>query len=183
VEVERTALPEVLLIKPRVFRDARGHFLEAFHQARYREIGIDLPFVQDNVSRSGQGTLRGIHYQAKHSQGKLVSVTRGKVFDVAVDVRNGSPTFGKWVAAMLTDENHHQMYVPPGFAHGFCVLSETADFAYKCTDFYHPEDEVILAWNDPTVGIDWPIDKPILSEKDRTQGLSLSEFTSATQSN
>lgn len=166
MEVVRTDIEGVLLIKPRAFGDHRGFFLETFQAKRYGQAGIDLPFVQDNLSRSRQGILRGLHFQRKHPQGKLVSVTRGRVFDVAVDIRLASPTFGKWFGAILDDENHHQLWVSPGLAHGFCVLSETADFTYKCTDYYHPEDEGCLRWKDPDIGIDWPMDNPTLSDKD-----------------
>ncbi len=166
MEVVRTGIEGVLLIKPRAFGDHRGFFLETFQAQRYAQAGIGLPFVQDNLSRSRQGILRGLHFQRKHPQGKLVSVTRGRVFDVAVDIRPDSPTFGKWYGAILDDENHHQLWVAPGLAHGFCVLSETADFTYKCTDYYHPEDEGCLRWNDPDVGIDWPVQSPTLSDKD-----------------
>jgi dTDP-4-dehydrorhamnose 3,5-epimerase len=162
-----TTIPEVLLIEPKAFGDQRGFFLETYQQERYREAGIQLPFMQDNHSRSGKGVLRGLHFQLHHPQGKLVHVCRGEVFDVAVDIRKGSPSFGKWVGAVLSDANHRQMYVPPGFAHGFCVLSEVADFVYKCTDYYHPEDEGGVAWNDPAIGIEWPITSPLLSAKDR----------------
>jgi dTDP-4-dehydrorhamnose 3,5-epimerase len=166
MKVSQTDLDGVLLIEPRVFGDGRGFFLETFQSARYREAGIDAAFVQDNLSRSAGGVLRGLHFQLNHPQGKLVYVTRGEVFDVAVDIRTGSPQFGKWFSTVLSDENHHQLYIPPGFAHGFCTLSETVDFVYKCTDFYHPEDEGGVIWNDPDIGIDWPIDEPALSDKD-----------------
>lgn len=174
MEVEPTSLPDVLLIKPRVFADERGFFLESYRRERYRELGITGDFVQDNHSRSARGTLRGMHYQLNHPQGKLVQVTRGEVFDVAVDLRKNSPTFGRWTGVILSDENHHQLYVPPGFAHGFCVLSETADFVYKCTEIYHPQDEHVLLWNDPAVGIEWPLAAPLLSAKDQ-QGKPLVE--------
>ena len=162
-----TTLPEVLLIQPKVFGDNRGFFLETFHAERYVEIGITLPFVQDNHSRSARGVLRGLHFQHPYAQGKLMGVGRGEVFDVAVDIRRGSPNFGCWFGAVLSDRNHHQMYIPPGFAHGFCVLSEEADFFYKCTDFYHPETEGGVAWDDDDIGIDWPVKTPSLSEKDK----------------
>lgn len=174
MEVEPTSLPDVLLIKPRVFADERGFFLESYRRERYRELGITGDFVQDNHSRSARGTLRGMHYQLNHPQGKLVQVTRGEVFDVAVDLRKNSPTFGCWTGVILSDENHHQLYVPPGFAHGFCVLSETVDFVYKCTEIYHPQDEHVLLWNDPAVGIEWPLAAPLLSAKDQ-QGKPLAE--------
>lgn len=166
--VTPTRLPECLLIEPAVFGDARGFFKETYHQERYREAGIDLPFVQDNLSRSSRGTLRGLHYQCPHPQGKLLCVLSGTVFDVAVDIRRGSPRFGQWVGVELTAENHHQLYVPPGFAHGFCVLSDTADVMYKCTDLYHPEADRGLLWSDPDIAIDWPLESPLLSDKDKT---------------
>lgn len=160
-------LPEVLLIEPQVFGDERGFFKETFHAQRYADAGMRLPFVQDNVSRSGHGILRGLHLQNPHAQGKLVYVLEGEVFDVAVDVRVGSPTFGKWVGVTLSAQNHRQLYIPPGFAHGFCVTSESALFVYKCTDLYHPECEVGIAYDDPDLGIGWPIAEPILGAKDR----------------
>jgi len=161
-----TELAGAIIIEPQTFGDARGFFLETYHQARYREAGLPARFVQDNHSRSRKGVLRGLHYQLLQPQGKLVSVTRGQVFDVAVDIRRGSPTFGRWAGCLLDDQNHRQFYVPPGFAHGFCVLSEEADFVYKCTDYYHPQSEHGIAWNDPDVGIDWPLVDVTLSEKD-----------------
>lgn len=156
MKVLETALPGVMLIEPRVFGDSRGFFMETFHEARYREAGIQGPFVQDNHSRSRQGVLRGLHYQLIQAQGKLVRVSRGAVFDVVVDIRRGSPHFGQWVGEVLDDESHRQLYIPPGFAHGFCVLSAEADFVYKCTDYYHPQSEHGIAWNDPAIGIRWP---------------------------
>ena len=164
--VIETALPGVLIIEPRVFGDARGFFLERFHAERYAEAGIAGPFVQDNHSHSERGILRGLHFQKQYPQGKLVEVVQGAVYDVAVDVRPGSSTFGQWVGVELSAENHRQFWVPPGFAHGFAVLSNTADFLYKCTDVYHPEDEGGVIWNDPDLGIDWPMDEPRLSAKD-----------------
>lgn len=166
MEVIPQAIPEILLIKPKVFGDARGFFKETFHAERYAAQGMP-PFVQDNLSRSRKGTLRGLHLQNPHGQGKLVSVVEGEVFDVAVDVRVGSPTFGQWVGVMLSADNHQQLYVPPGFAHGFCVTSEVALFSYKCTDLYHPETEVGVAFDDPALAIAWPIDEPLISDKDR----------------
>jgi len=166
VKVIETALPGVLIIEPKVFGDHRGFFLETFQLERYREAGIDLPFVQDNHSRSARGVLRGLHFQRTRPQGKLVSVSRGAVYDVAVDIDPASATSGQFVGVELNDDNHRQMWVPPGYAHGFCVLSEMADFQYKCTDFYVPADEGGLAWNDPDVGIPWPIEAPQLSAKD-----------------
>lgn len=162
-------LPGIKIIGPRVFSDDRGFFFESFRKNYYNENGMSLPFVQDNISRSKHGVLRGLHYQLKYPQGKLVTVINGAVFDVVVDVRVGSPTFGKWLSIELSDTNHKQMYIPPGFAHGFMVLSEFADFYYKCTDYYHPEDEYGVIWNDHNIGIKWPNIKkePILSSKDR----------------
>lgn len=162
-----TRLPGVYLIAPRVFTDPRGFFLETWHAERYRQAHIPGPFVQDNHSCSVRGALRGLHYQLAHPQGKLVSVLQGEVFDVAVDIRRGSPTFGHWVGEILSGENHRQLYIPPGFAHGFCVLSETAHFLYKCTDFYTPDDEYGLRWDDPALHINWPVSVPLLSEKDQ----------------
>lgn len=155
-QVIKTALPGVVILEPRVFRDDRGFFLETFRDDDYRAAGIDREFIQDNHSRSQRGVLRGLHYQLIQPQGKLVRVTRGKVFDVAVDIRQGSPTFGQWVGAILDDESHRQLYVPPGLAHGFLVLSEDADFVYKCTDYYHAASERGIAWDDPDLAIDWP---------------------------
>jgi dTDP-4-dehydrorhamnose 3,5-epimerase len=161
-----TDLPGVLLIEPDVFRDPRGFFLETFHERKYREGGIPYSFVQDNQSRSGRGTLRGLHAQLRRPQGKLIRALNGEIFDVAVDIRPGSPTFGRWTGATLSADNFRQMFIPPGFAHGFCVLSEVADVFYKCTDFYDRSDEIGFRWNDPAVGISWPIKDPLLSEKD-----------------
>lgn len=166
MNVIETPIVDVKLVEPKCFGDARGFFLETFSAQRYPDAGINVSFVQDNHSRSTKGVLRGLHYQLTHPQGKLVSVTRGEVLDVAVDIRVGSPTFGQWYGAVLNDENHRQMYIPPGLAHGFVVLSDTVDFVYKCTDYYHPEDEKGLLWNDPAIGIDWQIDQPLLSDKD-----------------
>ena len=160
-------LRDVLVIEPKVFGDARGFFLETYNQQRYAEAGLDVRFVQDNMSSSKRGILRGMHLQHPRGQGKLVSVVVGAVFDVALDVRRGSPTFGKWAGFELTGDNHRQVYIPPGFAHGFCVLSEQAIFAYKCTDFYRPDAELGVIWNDPAVGIEWPVSSPELSDKDR----------------
>lgn len=166
MKATETELPGVLLVEPRVFADHRGFLIETYHADRYRKSGIPDRFVQDNHSRSHKGVVRGLHFQLKHPQGKLVRVTRGKVFDVAVDIRRGSPTFGRWCGAFLSEENHHQLYIPRGFAHGFCALSETVDLLYKCTDYYHPEDEVGVLANDPDIGIRWPVADPELSEKD-----------------
>lgn len=168
MEVMATALPGVLLIRPRVFGDGRGFFMETFSARRYREVaGIDLPFVQDNHSRSRRRVLRGLHFQRTRPQGKLVSVSRGSVFDVAVDIDPASPTCGQHVGVELSDANHLQLWIPPGYAHGFCVLSEEADFLYKCTDYYQPEDEGGLAWDCPRIAIDWPVQAPELSARDR----------------
>jgi len=167
VRVSPTALPGVLLVEPRVFRDPRGFFLETYHRDKYAEHGIPAGFVQDNHSHSERSTLRGLHAQVTRPQGKLVRAVRGEMFDVAVDIRVGSPSFGRWAGALLSGSNFHQLYIPPGFAHGFCVLSDEVDVEYKCTDFYEPGDEISVAWNDPELGIEWPIREPILSEKDR----------------
>jgi dTDP-4-dehydrorhamnose 3,5-epimerase len=161
------ALPEVILVEPEVHRDPRGFFVETYHLEKYRAGGIAGPFVQDNHSRSVQGTLRGLHAQRRRPQGKLVRAVDGEMFDVAVDIRRGSATFGRWVGMHLSGENFQQLYVPPGFAHGFCVLSAVVHVEYKCTDFYDAADEIGLAWNDPDVGIEWPIRDPIISDKDR----------------
>lgn len=166
MKIEQTPLPGFVIFEPRVFEDERGFFLENFQQERYKDAGLDLAFVQDNHSRSKKGVLRGLHFQMHYPQGKLVYVPRGEIFDVAVDIRKGSPTYLKWHGVILSDTNHRQAYVPPGFAHGFCVLSETADVLYKVTDFYHPGDEAGLAWDDPDIGIKWPVDSPVLSAKD-----------------
>ncbi|MFO0775558.1 MAG: dTDP-4-dehydrorhamnose 3,5-epimerase [Nitrospiraceae bacterium] len=162
-----TALPDVVLLELDVFRDSRGLFFEIHREPRYREAGIVGPFVQDNFSRSIRNVLRGLHYQLDQPQGKLVTVLSGTVYDVAVDVRAGSPTFGQWVTCELTGERPQQLYIPPGFAHGFCVLSETADFLYKCTDTYAPRAERGIIWNDPTLAIPWPVTEPLLSPKDQ----------------
>jgi dTDP-4-dehydrorhamnose 3,5-epimerase len=168
-------LPDVLRIEPRAFGDARGFFFESHQVERYTAAGIVGPFVQDNISRSARGTLRGLHFQIERSQAKLVQVIRGAIFDVAVDVRKSSPTFGHWTGHVLSDENHHQLYIPVGFAHGFCVLSEVADVLYKCTDTYFPQHERAIQWNDPAIGIAWPLEvPPILSAKDQ-QGKPLAE--------
>jgi len=166
VKVIETDLPGVLLVEPRVFRDPRGFFLETWHAERYREAGIDARFVQDNHSQSARGTLRGLHAQEHHPQAKLVRVVEGEIWDVAVDIRLGSPTFGRHVSARLGAEDQRQIFVPEGFAHGFCVLSERAQVEYKCTDYYHPEDELRILWNDPELAIPWPVEEPVLSTKD-----------------
>jgi len=167
MNVIKTKLKDCVIIEPKVFGDERGFFLETFQADRYEDLaGISLPFVQDNHSRSSRGVLRGLHFQKTKPQGKLVRVVRGEVYDVAVDIRSGSPTYGQWEAVILSEENKTQFWVPPGFAHGFVVLSETADFEYKCTDYYDPSDERSLLWNDSDLNIPWPIDNPKLSEKD-----------------
>ena len=168
MEFQRLAIPDVMLMVPKVFGDARGWFFESWEARKFAAGGLDVPFVQDNYSRSVRGTLRGLHYQIRQPQGKLVRVTMGEVFDVAVDMRRSSPTFGKWVGTILSGENKHQLWVPPGFAHGFYVLSESAEFFYKCSDFYAPEHERTLRWDDPQLQIDWPIKGvPLLSPKDQ----------------
>ena len=169
MEVIATTIPDVLIIRPKVFGDERGFFMESFNRRTWREqTGVDVDFVQDNHSRSARGVLRGLHYQIRQPQGKLVRVVAGEVFDVAVDLRRSSPTFGRWAGAVLSAENKLQFWVPPGFAHGFQVLSEQADFLYKATDFYAPEHERAIIWNDPDLGIDWPLPTaPELSPKDR----------------
>lgn len=166
MEVVRTPIEGVLLIKPKVWGDARGYFVETWQKERYEAAGIAYPFVQDNHSKSTYGILRGLHFQRTHPQGKLVSVSLGKVFDVAVDIRKGSPTYGQWYGAELTAENQHQLWISPGLAHGFVVTSEVAHFHYKCTEAYHPEDEGSIRWNDPDLNIRWPVAEPKLSAKD-----------------
>lgn len=170
MQVTPTAIADVLLVQPQVHADARGHFLETFHAQRYAQAGIAGPFVQDNLSFSHRGVLRGLHYQWPRPQGKLVYVLQGQVFDVAVDIRRDSPTFGRWVGATLSAENHHQLWIPPGFAHGFCVTSDTAQVAYKCTDYYLPENEHAIRWDDAHIGIAWPVSAPVLSGKDAAAG-------------
>jgi len=171
-----TDLPGVVLIEPDVYRDKRGFFLETYHAGKYRAAGIAGTFVQDNRSHSVHGTVRGLHAQRHRPQGKLVRVLQGEIFDVAVDIRRGSPTFRRWAGVRLSADNFRQIYVPPGFAHGFCVLSEMADVEYKCTELYDPADEFGVLWNDPELGISWPVREPLLSEKDRTAPL-LAELT------
>lgn len=166
MNVVKTEIPEILILEPRLFGDHRGFFMETFHADRYAAHGIRGPFVQDNLSRSGRGVLRGLHLQNPRPQGKLVTVLHGRVLDVAVDVRNGSPTFGRHVAVVLSDENRRQLWVPRGFAHGFAVLSETADFFYKCDSLFSPPDEITVRWDDPAIGIDWGVAAPILSARD-----------------
>ena len=167
------SIPEVILFEPKVFGDERGFFFESFNHARFEAaVGHNVTFVQDNHSKSAKGVLRGLHYQVQQPQGKLVRVAQGEVFDVAVDLRKSSPTFGCWVGALLSGDNKHQLWVPPGFAHGFVVLSDTAEFLYKTTDYYAPAHERSLLWNDPALGIQWPMrSEPILSEKDRNAKL------------
>jgi dTDP-4-dehydrorhamnose 3,5-epimerase len=169
MEVIHSALDGVLVLKPIVRFDARGFFLESYSARTLHALGIDVQFVQDNHSRSVQGVLRGLHYQVNPGQVKLVRVLAGTIFDVAVDIRHGSPTYGQWFGQVLSDENFLQMYIPAGFAHGFCVMSERADIAYKVNTFYSPADERQLQWNDPDVGIDWPVTDPLVSERDRLQ--------------
>ncbi|GAO34665.1 dTDP-4-dehydrorhamnose 3,5-epimerase [Sulfuricella sp. T08] len=176
MNVIQTTLPDVLILEPKVFGDERGFFFESFNQKTLAELaGIDIPFVQDNHSRSARNVLRGLHYQIQQPQGKLVRVTAGEVFDVAVDIRKSSPTFGKWVGIRLSAENKRMMWVPPGFAHGFLGLSDYAEFLYKTTDYYAPEFERCIAWNDPDLAIDWPLDaEPQLSAKDKA-GIALKD--------
>lgn len=166
MKVTETDLPGVLIFEPRVFTDLRGQFFETWSRKRYEDAGIRYEFLQDNVSYSCRGTLRGLHYQHPHGQGKLVQVLAGEVYDVAVDIRSGSPTFGRSIGVVLSDENHKQMFIPPGFAHGFCVLSEEALFLYKCADYYEYSCEGGVLWNDPDLGIVWPVREPLLSQKD-----------------
>ena len=167
MNITETKLAGVLIIEPKVFGDARGFFKETFQAERYREAGVEYTFVQDNYSRSQKGVLRGLHFQITKPQGKLVSCPKGAVYDVVVDIDPESTTYGQYVGVELTEESHKQLWVPPGYAHGFCVLSETADFQYKCTDYYDPSDEGGVIWNDPDLTIEWPIQQPALSEKDQ----------------
>ncbi|MFA7553084.1 MAG: dTDP-4-dehydrorhamnose 3,5-epimerase [Spongiibacteraceae bacterium] len=178
MNVIETKIPGLKIIEPKVFGDERGFFLETYNAQRYKEAGIKENFVQDNVSFSSKGILRGLHYQKPMEQGKLVQVLQGEVYDVAVDVRHGSPTFGDWEAVILSDQNKRQFYVPPGFAHGFVVTSEVALFVYKCTDLYNPAGEISIAWNDPDLDIPWPIDTPQLSDKDKA-GIRLKHLSEA----
>lgn len=171
MEVINLEIEEVKLVKPRVFPDARGFFMQTYHDEQYRDAGIDVRFVQDNWSRSAKGVLRGLHYQLEHAQDKLVFVVRGEIFDVAVDIRQGSPTFGKWVGQILSEDNKHQIFIPKGFAHGFCVLSREADVVYKCSDFYTPGDEYGIRWDDSDIGINWPLFDVLVSEKDKNTPL------------
>ena len=167
MKVSKTKLDDCVIIEPKIFSDARGFFLETYRDSYYSDLaGISMPFVQDNHSRSSKGVLRGLHFQKKKPQGKLVRVVSGKVFDVAVDIRKDSKTYGKWDSVILSGDNKKQFWVPPGFAHGFLVLSDSADFEYKCTDYYNPEDEHSILWNDPSLAISWPDKDPIISNKD-----------------
>jgi len=172
MKVIPSELPEVLFIEPKVYTDERGFFLESYHAQRYARHGLPEQFVQDNSSQSRRGVLRGLHYQLHKPQGKLVQVVRGEVFDVAVDIRTGSPNFCRWVGVVLSEENHRQIYIPPGFAHGYCVLSDSADLLYKCTEYYDAADEFGIIWNDPDIDIKWPSLEFLISEKDQ-QNLSL----------
>ena len=166
MQVTPTSLPGVLIVEPNIFTDKRGFFMEIYHLRRYTEFGMEPVFVQDNMSYSVQGTLRALHYQLPYAQAKLVQVITGTIFDVAVDIRRTSPTFGQWVGVHLSDENRHQLFIPEGFAHGLCVLSETAYVLYKCTDFYAPDAERGILWSDPALGIDWPVKDPLISPRD-----------------
>ncbi len=169
MKITETAIPEVLILEPAVHGDERGYFMETFRKEHFADRGIELDFVQDNQSKSVQGTLRGLHYQLHHPQGKLARALSGELFDVAVDIREGSPTFGQWVGEILSGENKKQLWIPPGFAHGFYVMSEFAELSYKCTEYYHPEDDHGILWSDPEIGIDWPLlaADPLLSAKDK----------------
>lgn len=169
VRFEKTSLEGITLCVPEVFQDARGFFLETYHAEKYAAGGVRAAFVQDNRSCSSQGVLRGLHYQLRKPQAKLVSCIRGRILDVAVDIRRGSPSFGQWESAELSDANHHQLYIPPGFAHGFCVLSDVAEILYKCSEFYDPADDFGVRWNDPDLGVLWPVKDPVLSRKDAVQ--------------
>ena len=176
MKVTESGIKGVFIIEPDVYEDDRGFFMETFHNERYRKLlGINLDFVQDNISRSSKNVLRGMHFQKNYPQGKIVSASRGEILDVVVDLRKDSPTFGTWESFRLSEKNKLQVWIPPGFAHGFLVMSDSADFEYKCTEYYHPEDELCLMWNDPEVAIDWTINDPILTEKDK-KGLSLKDL-------
>lgn len=166
MKIIKTKLEDVLIVEPRAFVDPRGYFMESYHEQRYKENGIEATFVQDNLSYSVQGTLRGLHYQLPHSQAKLVQVLKGEVFDVAVDIRRGSPSFGQWEGVVLSSDNRLQLFIPEGFAHGFCVLSKEAIFHYKCSDIYSPEAQGGVIWNDSELSISWPVNKPLVSDKD-----------------
>ncbi len=167
MNIIKTSLEGVFIIEPAIFKDKRGFFMETYHDKKYRQNNIDRTFVQDNLSYSVQGTLRGLHFQIRHPQAKLVQVITGEIFDVVVDIRQGSPTFGKWTGVSLSDQNNRQLFVPEGFAHGFCVISKSTHFIYKCSDFYAPDDEGGILWSDPGIGIEWPVNNPIISDKDR----------------
>ncbi|MBQ9432571.1 MAG: dTDP-4-dehydrorhamnose 3,5-epimerase [Kiritimatiellae bacterium] len=169
MKIEATALPGVMICEPEVFKDSRGFFLETYHARKYFDIGVKTVFVQDNRSRSTRSVLRGLHFQLHHPQAKLLSCIRGEIYDVAVDIRRGSPTFGKWVGATLSEDNFKQIFIPAGFAHGFCVMSDIAEINYKCSEFYDHKDDRGIRWNDPELGVEWPVTDPILSEKDRRQ--------------
>ena len=176
MKVTESGIKGVFIIEPDVYEDDRGFFMETFHRERYRKLlGINLDFVQDNISRSSKNVLRGMHFQKNYPQGKIVSASRGEILDVVVDLRKDSPTYGTWESFRLSEKNKLQVWIPPGFAHGFLVMSDSADIDYKCTEYYHPEDELCLMWNDPEVAIDWTINDPILSEKDK-KGLSLKDL-------
>jgi dTDP-4-dehydrorhamnose 3,5-epimerase len=167
MKIRRGSLEGLYIVEPQVIGDERGFFLESYHDRRFKKAGIDYDFVQDNLSSSARGTLRGLHFQVNYPQAKLVQAITGEIFDVAVDIRPHSPTFGKWSGVYLSESNKHQLLIPEGFAHGFCVISETAQVAYKCSDYYHPEDEGGILWSDPVIGIEWPVNSPIISEKDK----------------
>lgn len=167
MKLEPTSIEGLLIIEPDVYKDKRGFFMETYHQGRFQSAGLDVVFVQDNLSFSKKNTLRGLHFQFTHPQTKLVQAVTGTIFDVAVDIRIGSPTFGKWLSVLLSQENKRQLFIPGGFAHGFCVLSENAHVLYKCSDYYNPGDEGGILWSDPSVAIEWPVKNPMLSEKDR----------------
>ena len=176
MKVTESGIKGVFIIEPDVYEDDRGFFMETFHNERYRKLlGTNLDFVQDNISRSSKNVLRGMHFQKNYPQGKIVSVSRGEILDVVVDLRKDSPTYGTWESFRLSEKNKLQVWIPPGFAHGFLVMSDSADIDYKCTEYYHPEDELCLMWNDPEVAIDWTINDPILTEKDK-KGLSLKDL-------
>ena len=171
MQVQKSILPGVVIVTPKVFRDGRGFFMETFNQSEYSHHGLPDEFVQDNHSRSSKGVIRGLHYQYPLWQGKLVRVINGEIFDVAVDIRRDSPTFSKWFGIYLNAENFQQLYIPPGYAHGFCVVSETADVVYKCTTTYRPRDDAGIRWNDPDIAVDWPVSDPVVSEKDQSAPL------------
>ena len=175
--ITETRIPDVVIFQPNIIGDDRGYFMETFRKSHFKDLGLNYDFVQDNQSRSARGTLRGLHFQRKFPQGKLVQVLTGEVFDVAVDLRTSSATFGQWIGELLSSKNHKQLWIPPGFAHGFYVLSESADLCYKCSDYYHPEDDYSLLWNDPDVSIEWPLlsSGPLLSAKD-AEGKRLGEI-------